>query len=1154
MRQSQIRDYRVEHESGDGAEGCVYLARDSSGNRLALKVLAATADRGLDAGSWRHMTQALRSIRDGHVARVLFAGTLRFEGTPCLAIATEYIEGRTVRSLIRDGSMLSAHATRRLLQDLARALGAVHAAGLLHGDVRPANAILRPDGRAVLIDFGFLCIDPAGTAAPSGRAGLARYVAPERASDESFVDGRADLFSLGITAIEAHTGVADRVTALERCAPSLRPMLSALTESDPARRPCSAAAAASALEGDMGLQRSIIGRPLAHGWCSVLAGREAELDLLGAAYAQSDPSARSALIWGAAGSGKSALLAAFSRHTQGLGRPDLEIQLAFTPGRSCELAPMLRDALIAKRLPGIPTHPASRPDAIELLEAIADQGRAIPVLLLVEDLHFAPPDVERLLSAFVEASPDSRLMIVATTRLAPTVCWDTVVPVAPLSTAEVSDMLLDAVGDPAVACALLDPVLSASDGLPLLVALLLAQLRGDGTLRRRPDGSCRLRGERPSLRLPASMEESIRLRVEALSCDEQELLDIVAVAGRPCQVSLVGHVLASEERKTAALLRGLAVRTRVLAMESDSVSFEHELLRRFVLDRMPPSLERQLHLRIGRAYRSALASSEAESTLATEHLVMAGDEALGMTEVLAAAEALTENRQFRRAIALLRQFAERPSLPVGERAVTLIALARVAERTGSANDQRQAAATAYRGARAAGAWDDACEALLLRAAANRALGRFQACSDDAQRAAELAGAHDLSEMSVRAGVFLAVGESVTGSPKRALELAESAETLAQESGLEALAFTARICRARIITDAFEPEEAVTLLTELESYPDGVPSHVLADAALCLAQCYDTMGEFVRAEAASRGALASAQAAGMRREEVLAMRILSHALSSMRPETECLLRRAARIARLMNNGEQADLCEDTLAFCRFDRGLGDEAMAHLTRRLASGELVPHWRAYLTGLLAEFAWYFGDLDRAAVGFQDLGAQAERLQVPDMQLMANVGALRVAQSRGRASETMEQAIEEGMARTCDRVRLEGALSICAAAGARGNGARALRHGAEILARRNITKHVRMMALVHCSPFDATYRAELEEMLRAHAALLPRTTALAAALCIWARTGARWAGAHALDAWQAISRGTSNVVLWPGMFPGAGELPPLQEEAQGLRRPCAP
>jgi len=189
---------------GHGAFGQVWLARDEAlGRDVALKVLE-------DDGT---MTpeQRTRFVRE---ARLLAAcehdNIVRIhsieERDGRLELCLEFVDGVTFEQLVRDDGPRSAAEAARIGVDVCRALAAMHARGLIHRDVKPANVMRSAGGRIVLLDFGLAhTIDVHQRRGPTA-GGTPRLMAPELIAGRGELDGRVDLYSLGVTLYWLVTG------------------------------------------------------------------------------------------------------------------------------------------------------------------------------------------------------------------------------------------------------------------------------------------------------------------------------------------------------------------------------------------------------------------------------------------------------------------------------------------------------------------------------------------------------------------------------------------------------------------------------------------------------------------------------------------------------------------------------------------------------------------------------------------------------------------------------------------------------------------------------------------------------------------------------------------------------------------------------------
>lgn len=210
LRARLVDRYRIERELGRGGMGAVYLARDVKLDRhVALKVLPAEfAVQPVLRDRFLRETRTAAGFSHPNIVPVYSVE----ESDDLLAYAMGYVEGESLVERVRRAGPLTVRETVKLMQDVAYALGYAHGRGIVHRDIKPDNIMIdRASGRALVMDFG---IARAKSNAPAAGAGLTRvgevvgtpeYMSPEQASGDE-VDGRSDLYSLGLSIIYAVTG------------------------------------------------------------------------------------------------------------------------------------------------------------------------------------------------------------------------------------------------------------------------------------------------------------------------------------------------------------------------------------------------------------------------------------------------------------------------------------------------------------------------------------------------------------------------------------------------------------------------------------------------------------------------------------------------------------------------------------------------------------------------------------------------------------------------------------------------------------------------------------------------------------------------------------------------------------------------------------
>lgn len=201
--------YEIVDELGRGAMGVVYKARDPKIDRfVALKTISLAGQE----------PDAEREYRERFFFEAQAAGRLVHPGIVTIFdvseeperhdpyIVMEYIAGQSLAKLLSgEKKKLSFSNSLRLTEELAEALDYAHAQGVVHRDMKPANILVTEDGHAKITDFGIAKLNLAHLTVPGQVLGTPAYMSPEQLEGDQ-VDGRSDLFSLGVILYSMITG------------------------------------------------------------------------------------------------------------------------------------------------------------------------------------------------------------------------------------------------------------------------------------------------------------------------------------------------------------------------------------------------------------------------------------------------------------------------------------------------------------------------------------------------------------------------------------------------------------------------------------------------------------------------------------------------------------------------------------------------------------------------------------------------------------------------------------------------------------------------------------------------------------------------------------------------------------------------------------
>jgi serine/threonine protein kinase len=219
----QLGRYEIVSELGRGAMGAVFRARDPKIDRtVAIKTISVSAVAAKDIEHYRQrfFREAQAAGRMSHPGIVTIYDVGEDETTHTPFIVMECVEGNSLDRLVATASTgkLPRDIALKLLRQIAEALDYAHKQGIVHRDIKPANIMVTTEGLPKIADFGIAKLAMAETTLPGHVVGTPAYMSPEQLNGK-VVDGRSDLFSLGVIAYWLLTGVKpfDGETLTEIC-------------------------------------------------------------------------------------------------------------------------------------------------------------------------------------------------------------------------------------------------------------------------------------------------------------------------------------------------------------------------------------------------------------------------------------------------------------------------------------------------------------------------------------------------------------------------------------------------------------------------------------------------------------------------------------------------------------------------------------------------------------------------------------------------------------------------------------------------------------------------------------------------------------------------------------------------------------------------
>jgi tRNA A-37 threonylcarbamoyl transferase component Bud32/tetratricopeptide (TPR) repeat protein len=629
----------LEREIGEGGMGVVYEATDRRTDvRVALKTL-----KSLDAQALARLKTEFRALQEIQHPNLVSLGEL-IEADGHWFFTMELVDGVPLLEYVtprRDERRL-----RRAFGQLAAALSAIHAAGLIHRDVKPSNALVTAEGRVVLLDFG-LVTDVLGRyeSMHDNIVGTAAYMAPEQAAGHP-VTAAADWYAFGVSLYEALTGELPyngsslQILLDKQQKPAAPPsqlvpgvpadldeLCGALLAFEPTARPSSADVLRVFDVNDIANRHPSTSSNAA----ADLIGRDAELQSLRAAYrAVADEGAQMVLLRGTSGLGKSALIGGFLSELRASETAPVILSgrcyrnesvpfkaldgvvdalanemLRMRKDHAAELVPrhaallpqlfptLGRVEVIARATPsrrdvGDPLEQRTRAFGAlrELFVRLAERR---PLVVHIDDLHWSDEDSMRLLEELLGPPDAAPLLLLATAREgfepAGLPCKVTTIDLGPLdeeAACQLAARILGILG----ARERVPPRAIAKEarGHPLHIEELARHVADTGATDESP-----------------KLDDAIWARIGRLSADARRLVELVAIAASPLaeEVLLMAAELPAQEfsrcvsvLRVSHLIRSAGNPRRVM------LQHYHDRVRESITARLSDREQREHHHRL----------------------------------------------------------------------------------------------------------------------------------------------------------------------------------------------------------------------------------------------------------------------------------------------------------------------------------------------------------------------------------------------------------------------------------------------------------------------------------------------------------------------------------------------------------------------------
>lgn len=205
MQGKTVNGYTLQRCLGRGGMAEVWLAQNRLGRQAAVKVLRATlCEDAAVTKRFQSEAQIMVKLEHRNIPRVFDYGDI--DGRGCIIM--EYVDGRDLKTMMKDGRRFSPDELAKWWNQLADALNYTHNVGVIHRDIKPGNIFVDAADDVKLLDFGIAKFKESIANTMTGQTiGTLMYMSPEQVRDSKSVDHRTDYYSLAVTFVHLITGV-----------------------------------------------------------------------------------------------------------------------------------------------------------------------------------------------------------------------------------------------------------------------------------------------------------------------------------------------------------------------------------------------------------------------------------------------------------------------------------------------------------------------------------------------------------------------------------------------------------------------------------------------------------------------------------------------------------------------------------------------------------------------------------------------------------------------------------------------------------------------------------------------------------------------------------------------------------------------------------